>query len=447
MAIEKPDDFVAAVRPLKILEPAAQAALEANAALHADARSLAQESVRREWLTKWQAEMILNDRGSELVLGSYLLLDKIGEGGMGKVYKALHRLLNRVVAVKVIRKDRLSNPDAVRRFQREIQASAQMSHPNIVLAFDADQVGDRSFFAMEYVQGIDLDNLVRDQGALPIAEACDCAWQTAIGLQHAHERGLVHRDIKPSNLLLCTARDEAVKAALSGIISEKALDSAADLAPPQGVIKILDLGLARITEYASGEEPSHLTQDGIVVGTPDFLAPEQARNASKVDIRSDIYGLGCTLLFLLTGEVPYPNGTTTEKVKQHAKSPVVSLLSRRPDAPPELDAVLARAMAKKPEDRHQTPAEFADALLPFTSDASIARRTGSSQSHPVLPQSAASTTDAQFQFPTTSMPEQRPAQNAPTDDRRTMLWLALFFAGMVFVGLIGLIAAVMLLGG
>jgi eukaryotic-like serine/threonine-protein kinase len=447
MAIETADEFAQAVRTLGILDSAAQVEFDLNATVHNQAGSLRQESVRREWLTDWQAEMIQKGRGSDLLLGSYLLLDKLGEGGMGVVYKARHRVLNRIVAVKVIRTDRLANPDVVRRFQREIQAAAQLSHPNVVLAYDADQVGDRTFFAMEYIEGVDLSTLVREQGPLPIAEACDCAWQAAMGLQHAHERGLVHRDIKPTNLLLSTTRDEAVKAALSGVISTQALDAAGNLAPPQGVIKILDLGLARITEAAPGKEPSHLTQDGLVVGTPDYLAPEQARNASKVDIRSDVYGLGCTLFFILTGEVPYPSGTTIEKVLRHANEPVPSLLARRPDAPAALESVLARAMAKKPDNRYQTPAEFADALLPFTSDSSVARRTGSSQSHQALPKSSEAETPSESQRLTFSDPVPSGSRRASTDDRRTLIWFALLIAGIVFLGLIGLLTAVMALGG
>ncbi len=447
MVIQTADDFAQAVLGLELLEPAERVEFDVNAAVHADAESFARESVRRGWLTKWQAESILEGRGQQLVLGSYILLDKIGEGGMGRVYKARHRLLNRIVAVKVIRKDRLANPDIGRRFQREIQATAQLSHPNVVLAYDADQVGDQFFFVMEYVEGVDFGTLVRNHGPLPIAETCDCIWQAAMGLQHAHERGLVHRDIKPTNLFLSTARDEAVKAALSGNISAQALDAASNLAPPQGVVKILDLGLARIVEAAPGKEPSQLTHDGLVVGTPDFLAPEQARNASKVDIRSDIYGLGCTMYFVLTGEVPYPNGTTTEKLLQHSNAPIPSLRERRPDAPPELDAVLARAMAKKPDDRFQTPAEFADALLPFASDAGIARRSGSSQNHPVLPKpdNDIASSDKERMAPTTGGREK--PRRVGADDRRSMMWLAMMFGGIVLLCLMALLGMMLALGG
>src|SRR5262245_32029679 len=179
-------------------------------------QTLADELVRRKWLTEYQLERITAGQSEELVLGQYVLLDRIGEGGMGQVFKARHRLMQRVVALKVIKKDQLSSPQAIQRFHREIRAVGQLSHANVVLAHDADQVGDTHFFVMEYVEGIDLGKRVKQQGPVPFALACDYIRQAALGLQHAHERGLVHRDIKPSNLLLTGG----------------------------GMVKVLDLGLA-----------------------------------------------------------------------------------------------------------------------------------------------------------------------------------------------------------
>jgi serine/threonine protein kinase len=283
--------------------------------------------------------------------------------------------MGRVVALKVIRRERLTNREAVRRFQREIQAAAQLAHPKVVLAYDADQIGDIHFFAMEYVDGIDLGRLVRDKGPLPIREACDYIRQAAHGLQHAHERGLIHRDIKPTNLLLTMSREETVRAALRGATaSASAPRSGND--PVPGVVKILDLGLARLQETADGEAPSRLTHEGFVIGTPDFLAPEQARNASTVDIRADIYALGGTLFYLLTGQVPYPGGTPTEKLLKHAIDPVPEVQPLRPDVPDDVAALLRRLMAKQPEERFQIPGELAVALEPLCLEPGSLRPSG-----------------------------------------------------------------------
>ena len=194
----------------------------------ADAPALARELVQRGWLTPYQVNEIFLGRGAQLALGSYVLLDKLGEGGMGAVYKVRHAKLDRIVALKVIRPQRLSNPTVVKRFQREIHAAAKLNHPNIVRAIDADEVAGTHFFVMEYVEGIDLSKLVKMQGRLPVAQACDFIRQAALGLQHAFERGLVHRDIKPHNLLLAKA---ASRESGGGNF---------------GVVKILDMGLALV---------------------------------------------------------------------------------------------------------------------------------------------------------------------------------------------------------
>lgn len=303
-----------------------------------DAQSVAKELVQRGWMTVYQVKQVWKGYGNELVLGQYLLLDKLGEGGMGEVFKARHRRMERDVALKVIRKERLASPEAVRRFQREIQATAQLVHPNIVMAYDADQVRDRHFFAMEYVEGCTLSELVRQRGPLPVREACDYIRQAATGLQHAHDLGMVHRDIKPSNLLL---------------------------AAKGGIVKILDMGLARLQEGPDGEMVSRITQEGHILGTPDFLAPEQARNPRTADIRADIYALGCSLFYLLTAQVPFPGGTTTEKLLRHWREPPPDLRTLRPDLPPGLPEIVSRTLAKRPEDRYQTPEELVHALEPY----------------------------------------------------------------------------------
>jgi WD40 repeat protein/serine/threonine protein kinase len=302
-----------------------------------DPKELAYEIVRRGWLTQYQIKQVWNGRGEGLVLGQYLLLEPLGEGGMGQVFKAKHRSLGRTVALKVIRQDRLSNPAAIQRFQREIRAVSQLSHPNVVLAYDADQIGDRQIFAMEYAEGSDLARTLKERGPLPVGQACEYARQTALGLQHAHERGLVHRDIKPSNLLVSN-----------------------------GVVKILDMGLSRLREGPEGGTiDATLTQDGHVVGTPDYLPPEQARDSHSVDVRADIYSLGCTLYQMLTGSVPFPGGSPMEKVFKHQLEEPTPIEQRRPDLPKGLPAVVRKMMAKAPEQRYQTPEEVALALGPF----------------------------------------------------------------------------------
>jgi WD40 repeat protein/serine/threonine protein kinase len=311
-----------------------------------EARALAGELVRRGWLTPYQANQVLPGRAADLVLGQYLLLERLGQGGMGQVFKARHLLLGRIVALKVIRKDRLNNPDAVRRFRREIRAAAQLSHPNVILAFDAEEAGGTHFLAMEYVEGTDLAKLLKERGALPVREACDYVRQAALGLQHAYERGLVHRDVKPSNLLLSGKPDTPLA---------------------NRTIKVLDLGLARVADPLRHDESSHtLTAEGAVMGTPDYIAPEQIEESREVDIRVDIYSLGCTLYHLLTGRPPFPGGSLGRKLSRHLTAEPAAVESLRLDLPPGLPIVVRQMMAKRPEDRHQTPADVARALTAFT---------------------------------------------------------------------------------
>jgi len=301
---------------------------------------LAKELTRRGLLTQFQVKEIYKGRAKDLTIGSYQLVDLLGEGGMGRVFKAKHLRLGRDVALKVIRKEKLSNPVAVGRFRQEIHAAAQLSHPNVVMAFDAEEIdGGGLCLSMEYVEGTDLTKWVRANGPMPIPQACDAIRQAAIGLQHAFERGLVHRDVKPSNLLLT----------------------------PRGQVKVLDLGLALLSEpyYAGGENANRVTQEGFVLGTPDFLAPEQAQNPTGVDIRADVYALGATLYYLITGRVPYEGATPTEKMLKHVTEPPPSLLKYLPGAPQHLDRLIAWIMAKRPDDRPQTPAQVAMALIPF----------------------------------------------------------------------------------
>ncbi len=343
MAIASVGNLVELLRQGCLLEPARQGELAVLQARFPEPRALARELIRRDWLTPYQVNQLFQDRGADLVLGQYVLLERLGEGGMGQVFKARHRSLGRTVALKVVRKERLANPVTVRRFRREIQALAQLSHPNVVLAFDADEAAGTHFFAMEYVEGTDLSRLVKTRGPLAIPQACDYVRQAALGLQHAHERGLVHRDIKPSNLLV---------AGVPGASPDY----------PWGVVKILDLGLARLDRPEQVALTTLLTQDNLVLGTPDFIAPEQARSAHTIDIRADLYSLGCTFYFLLTGQVPFTGASFTEKLIQHQLDEAPAVEGLRPSVPPVVAALVRRLMAKRPEDRLQMPAELAAAL-------------------------------------------------------------------------------------
>jgi WD40 repeat protein/serine/threonine protein kinase len=329
-------NLVKALHQHRLLEPGQWKEVATKlAGNYGEPKALARDLLQRGWLTPFQINLLFKGRGHELLLGSYVLLERLGEGGMGQVFKARQTKLGRIVALKVIRKERLTNPDAVRRFRREIESAAQLVHPNVVVAFDADQVEDTHFFAMEYVNGVDLAKRVKANGPLAVREACDLIRQAALGLQHAYERGLIHRDIKPANLLVTEQTN---------------------------LLKVLDMGLARPNLESEDSAVSTLTQEGTVMGTPDYIAPEQARDAHKADIRSDLYSLGCTLYFLLTARVPFPGGTLTEKLLKHQMDTPTPLTELRPEVPPVVVDVVQCLMAKKPEDRLQTPGQLAEVL-------------------------------------------------------------------------------------
>jgi formylglycine-generating enzyme required for sulfatase activity/tRNA A-37 threonylcarbamoyl transferase component Bud32 len=255
---------------------------------------------------------------------------------MGAVYKARQRRMDRLVALKVIRRENLKTPGAVERFQREARAAAKLAHPNVVTVFDSNAVGGVHFLVMEYLEGTDLAKLVKGKGPLPVGFACEYIRQAALGLQHAHEQGLIHRDIKPHNLMLTK----------------------------QGVVKVMDLGLAR-TANSENETTEGLTATGAVMGTADYIAPEQALNAKGVDIRADIYSLGCSLYHLLTGQVPFPGESMTEKLLAHQLQEPEPIEQLRPGLPKGLAKVVQTMMAKKPEQRYATPGKLAQALAPF----------------------------------------------------------------------------------
>lgn len=304
-----------------------------------DPRTVARSLIKRGFLTRWQAEQLLAGH-SNLFLGKYKLLERIGKGGMGTVYKAEHTVMDRTVALKVMAQSMLNDPEAVARFHREVQAAAALQHPNIVSAYDADCVGKTHFLVMEYVDGDDLKERLQQTGRLSVSWVCECIRQAALGLQHAHEHGMVHRDIKPSNLLVTTDKTDG---------------------PP--TVKILDMGLARFVSNV--KEDGGLTKSGQVMGTPDYIAPEQAEDTKHADIRADIFSLGCTLFHLLTAQVPYQGETMMNKLMARIKNAAPPVRSLRSDVPEALDAAIAKMLETNPADRQQTPAEVATALAPF----------------------------------------------------------------------------------
>ncbi len=264
---------------------------------------------------------------------------------MGIVYKARRRSDNQIVAIKVIRQDRLQHEEAVRRFRREAQATARLSHPNIVKVFDFDKAGETHYIVMEYVPGVTLERYVEQAGPLPFPRACNFLRQAALGLQHAHEQGLVHRDIKPSNLMVAPAPT---------VTDGPTIDQ----------VKLLDMGVARVLQLggAPGDSLSTLTQGGAVIGTADYVAPEQLEDPHGADIRADLYSLGCTFYFLLTGQVPFPGGTLISKLDKQRWQTPTSVEDLRPDVPPAVAALARTLMAKQAADRFQTPGELAAAL-------------------------------------------------------------------------------------
>jgi serine/threonine protein kinase len=319
-----------------------------------DVRAFARELLKNDSITAYQANLLLTGKARQLLVGPYLVFERLGEGGMGQVFKARHQRTRRIVALKVIRPERVSNPVAVGRFFREVQAAAQLSHPHVVHAYDADQVDKIYYLAMQYVRGTDLAAHVKQRGPLPIADACKFLNHAAQGLQHIHEHGMVHRDIKPNNLMLALEELPAPIPAAGGV--------AVRTAP--AMLKILDLGLVCLTE-GDDRDAKDLTREGAIMGTVDYMAPEQARETRAADIRSDIYSLGCTFYFALTGQVPFPGGTSFEKMLHHQIDEPAPLTRFRPDVPAGLSMILRRMLAKDPADRFQTPADVAAAVAPL----------------------------------------------------------------------------------
>jgi eukaryotic-like serine/threonine-protein kinase len=299
-------------------------------------------------LTEFQARFILQGKHKGFRLGPYRLLDQIGAGGMGQVYLAEHVHLHRRVAIKVLPSRLASDKSGVQRFYREARAVAALDHPNVVRAYDVAFESNAHFLVLEYIQGRSLEEVLAEAGGrLPVSTACDYVVQAAAGLQHAHDKGISHRDIKPANLLV----------------------------NPDGVVKILDMGLAKF--FQNTTIPSTESQEpGAVMGTADYIAPEQAIACSAADHRADIYSLGATLYHLVTGEPPF-QGTLAAKLIAHQLHEVPTAHEIREDVPEGVSDIIAKMMAKEPSQRYQTAAEVVQALLPYTEHLPIATTTSS----------------------------------------------------------------------
>jgi serine/threonine protein kinase len=299
-------------------------------------------------LTSYQIKQLLAGQTKGLVLGQYRILEELGRGGYGCVYKARHNLMERVVALKVITPDLVQDERIRGWFRREVLASTQLNHPNIVLAYDADEVDGVLFLAMEYIEGLNLEALVKEQGPVPIAVACEMLQQSAKALQFAHEKGMVHRDIKPANLLI-------PKGAVAELGAHRPQFFQAGNRPV--LVKVVDFGLARL-HSSSATNTIILQNEKGFVGTPAYVSPEQARNVHAVDIRSDLYSLGCTFYYALTGQPPFKAATVLETVMQHLEKEPEPLEKHRAEVPPALASMIRRLMAKKSEKRFQTPADL-----------------------------------------------------------------------------------------
>jgi serine/threonine protein kinase len=277
-------------------------------------------------------------------LAGYEVLGELGRGGMGIVYKAQQLRPQRLVAVKVIDQSLAGDSDTVARFRREQFLATRLTHPNLVAAYDAGQVEGLPYLVMEFLEGVGLDRLVEQRGSLPLPEACEVARQAALGLQHIHEHGLVHRDVKPSNLMLTTS----------------------------GQVKVLDLGLTRLLNPSV--EGGQITSRGQFLGTLDYVAPEQCEDSHEVDIRADIYSLGCTLYHLLAGHPPFAAPTYSsvfQKLKAHAETLAPPIREHRPEVPEPLTRALERMLAKDRKDRFVSPAEVVATLQPFSAGADL----------------------------------------------------------------------------
>jgi len=330
MAVTTPDELVKLLEKSKILDEEKLAQARQAVGQADDATALAKALVRKGWLTRWQAGQLLAGRAA-FHLGKYRLIDLLGSGGMGRVFLAEHTTMGRRVALKILPKRLGRDPALLKQFLTEARAIAALDHPNIVHPYSVDSEGDRYYLVMEYVDGRDLQRMVEADGPLPFDRAARYIQQAADGLAHAHGRDMIHCDVKPANLLV----------------------------GPQDTVKILDMGMARL--IGRGEDSSN-EKDDRLLGTVDYLAPEQALESPDLDHRADVYSLGCTFYFLLTGQPPFPEGTLHERILKHQTETPRKIAELRSDTPDELAEICERMMAKAPDERFQSAGHVSEAL-------------------------------------------------------------------------------------
>jgi serine/threonine protein kinase len=378
--VESPEEFCKLLERSRLLE---QPALDAVRALlrrptQPTAVHLAQWCVKHGHLTVWQAQQLLGGRSLFFLVGTYKFIDQVAEGAMGAVFKAEHAVMRRTVAVKVLTKARLTHPNAVARFHREVEAMGALDHPNIVRAYDAGHIDRTYYLVMEFIDGSDLNAWSEKYRRLPIAWACEFIRQAALGLDHAHQLGMVHRDIKPGNIMVTWNEDERrpVVKVLDLGLARAVSDAGDDLQEGQSNLALALLGDSHLSDeqLTALDEPdfvmgnqTHLTQAGTIVGTPDYLAPEQIMGG-EVDARTDVFSLGCTLFKLLTGELAYGGRDLFEKLQARVSPevpPPAPLRSMVPEASAELEVIVAKMLDRDPEKRYKTAAEVALALAPF----------------------------------------------------------------------------------
>jgi len=328
-------EFVRAVDAYGILTADTLAGHARGVDPQADASSLASRLVNAGLLTAFQCKHIYGGRAASLLIGPYVILDTLGKGGMGHVYKAEHRKMRRIVALKVISRSWLNRPSAIRRFDREVQVLARLEHPNVITAHDAGEVAGMHYLVMQFVEGRNARQIVTELGPQPAAQAIGWILQAARGLAFAHEKGVVHRDVKPANILVDAS----------------------------GTVKVLDLGIARLDAHGAHDiEQDQLTSTGQIFGTPDFMAPEQALDMRQADARSDIYALGATLWYLLVGRTMFEADSIAQKIMAHQTQPVPNLPPSLAVSAPGLQAIFQRMVAKRPRDRFQSMTELIAAM-------------------------------------------------------------------------------------
>lgn len=331
------DSFLATALAADLIAPAqlprAEAAIPADAETPADA---AHALVAAGLLTRFQAERLVAGRTDGFHLGSYVLLEHIGRGPRGQVYRAKHRAMNRTVAVKVIGPEFTRTSEAQATFHREARAAAGLNHPNVVTVYDANEHAGRFYLVLECVDGHDIEMLIRQRGPRPVAEACELVRQAAAGLDHAHAQGITHGDLKPTNLLV-TQPSQTL------------------LGP---VVKVADFGLARLQTHSTGTP----LPGAISPRHADYAAPELTFLPSSADHRADLYSLGAIFYFLLTGQPPFPGGTAAQKAHRHQREQPARIERLRPDVPPPVAALLHQLLAKQPEARPQSAAEVIERL-------------------------------------------------------------------------------------